>query len=220
MKKIRVNNICVGIVAMFLVIGCKKPPLNIREVSSVEDVIRRVVINPNMPSSAKDRANYVLSLYNNGIIDNKPVLIVCGISQIVGSEDPVIELIFYDENDDVVGFGIKEIIEDDTTDDTMQNEYPVFYHNKFSSNIHIRNFDVKLLTKENSKTLSDVKGEWDNFTKLNLDLSTYEPVPIPTIYVGDLQKYGHEALAWIYDKAGNKSDPVRLINNLRGETIR
>lgn len=164
---------------------------------------------------AKERIASALSMQQNNIADSEPVLIVAGLVP-RGKENgkAFLRMAIYDENEDVLGFTLhEEWNAADGRRESVSEEYPVFAHTQLSGTLCYPRVAVKL---RNSEQLKDDE-RWrvyieEGGSSEDLLQGAAHRSEIPPVYVSAPEPNEVVISLYVYDRAGHKSDPVRLVN--------
>lgn len=222
----------VFILTSFLLTGCEDNPLfsdpNL-------DNLKNWSQKSWLTTDAKERFNLAISKYKNGILDPEPVLLLAFLSKPIGIEEVSLGVVILDEDKDLLGFVIKEELQDTNGAKTVLEEYPVFAHhpgilgaNRYSFPISIRkngqrkddklwteylamDFDTQVKQIKVTKSgdwLTEESEYWGKLYKLWKD-------SLPPIYISIPDS--NELNVWIriYDEAGNRSNSIRLIDRTK-----
>jgi len=165
----------------------------------------------------KQRALIALAKWRNDQIDGEPILFLALLSQPVKSP-PVLCLNLFDEGLDVLGFGIEERWHDaNGVSQSCFEEYPVFAHRQQSDFIPFHFVPVQIRQSGQRKDAQ----QWDEYLKGD-GLGTGDPLStedwrktLPAAWVSIPEPNGLSSRVYIYDRAGQKSEPVELICRFR-----
>jgi len=165
-------------------------------------------------AEAKSRIVTALSMRQNNVVDRKPVLIVAGVGG--DKEEMFLRMAMYDENEDVAGLGVCE--EWNTVDgrrDSLVEEYPVFAHSRDGVLSYSR-MPVELRDSGQRKDeelwriYAEERGSYESSLR-----DSASNGKIPAIYVSVPEPNDIDVFVYVYDRAGHKSDSVRLMNAIR-----
>ncbi|KPK72763.1 MAG: hypothetical protein AMJ79_15520 [Phycisphaerae bacterium SM23_30] len=169
------------------------------------EVIEKQLKSSKYTSYERSRVETVLNNWKNGTIDPEPSLLYAYLTKYKG--DTILYLRISDEDGDIVGLGIKERHQDPNEGITIiKEEYPVYVHFTAPPSFSTELIPVKLRNKKERKN----KEQWNQFTKLGLN----HQKPMPIIWVSEPIPDKLEVSIWIYDKKGNKSDLIPIVNHL------
>ncbi len=222
MKNCNLSKVCKSlVVVLFLalfIINCKKKTETTLSKEPVVDMLNNLKEKPIAKyEGIIERTDYCISLWENGTLDSEPFLILSAIVKPIG-ESPNITLFIYDEDKDIVGIGIKEEhFGKDNSIILIEEEYPVFKYFKLGSTVEVPWFYFK--KRENSERKDEKR--WQEVLNEDPDklLKKYESDKdsIPKVYVSIPETNKVDVWIYVYDKAGNKSGPVKLLNLLNNE---
>lgn len=222
-------------VTSLLVTGCRKDPqISDHYITILERWARRPWLSPD----AKERVSLAIATYKNKTVDRKPILINAAIGNPVGSEEIMLYLDVLDEDEDILGFVIREELQDPNgTLTTIEESYPIFAHYPgvglvltYAFEIsarngeqrkaeklwtdHLMNFDAQLKA-EQIKPPPGSSGGWDwidEYSEYSNRVFQLWRSSVPTMFISipDPDKL----IVWvhIYDRAGNVSNSVKLID--------
>ena len=206
-----------GFLIVLVLLSCKKdsPEKTFEEFvnSSVPYGIRRNIDNPYFPSEVKQRAAFALSKWENGTIDSEPILIIASLSRSEGIENIDITLNMYDENKDIAGICIKEQhTKPDGSQVVIEESYPAYVHSSFYSPIDSVSVPVEIRTEDKLKN----EQLWQDYIDRDIDwneVSLHDV--IPTICISIPEPNTVDVWIWVFDNAGHRSEPIKLLNFLR-----
>jgi hypothetical protein len=158
----------------------------------------------------KERARLALSRWQDQAINPEPILFWADLSRPVTA----LAINFFDEDMDVIGFGIEEHhIDPNGTKQVLTEEYPAFVHFQWPDvgilkivPIHVRDAGQQADTKK-----------WDDYAKgvgidMNLEMSReYWKETLPPVWVSIPEPNVTDVCVYVYDRAGHKSEPVELM---------
>jgi hypothetical protein len=194
----------VSIFITFLTHGCRKEK-DIRRVS-VENACRAILNYPEAPKRTQKIAKKVLEGWNNKVLDPEPVLIHPGCLH-----DPncykdysVMVLLMSDEEFDIAGFGVREFHEgSDSNMIVIEEEYYIFPEHRIGH--------VQLIRFQERKTISQRKDnkDWQDYNNSGTNrLMIYRRREYPVVWISLPNPPTVKVEIWIFDYAGNKSEPV------------
>ena len=197
-------------------IGCKEKQEDNEWYMITVRTLNRISENSNLTEYERKTALAAVELWKNNAIDVKPVLISAFISQAEGVEEPNISIIFYDEDKDVLGIGFRESRKiDDGTNNILIETYPVYNYNFFPSEVFVGwlGFNIRKANDRKNENL------WQEYLNENVEQMNIEAIgntPIPPVIVSIPEPKSVDVEIWIYDRAGNESEPIKLLNRLDG----
>ena len=218
-----------SIVLLLMLIGCEKKPDKQEEFDSVSYVLNERLKHPSSPIVVRQRAELAMSKWKNGIVDSKPILIEAYMLKAEGIEQIDLALTILDEDRDVIGFAIKEKpFSSNATPMILVEEYPAYIHclpfticDIHLVPIHIRvahqQKDVKLWDKYLGIDYEGLFKEYERKHTLSDDIvypEVFWEETFPPVWVSLPVPNKIDVSIWVYDKDGNKSEPVKLLNFL------
>jgi hypothetical protein len=167
------------------------------------------------PDSAADqRARLALSKWQNGVIDHELILLTATLARASKERPLVVTLVAFDEDKDLLGFGAVEKCKDGTE---RSEEYPVYVHLKQLGVIDTRAISVQVRDKSQQKD----ESRWEEYIRgKKIDewslkhVHNYYTDTMPSVYVSLPDPNSVDVLIYLYDRGGNRSPPVELINHL------
>jgi len=203
-----------SVVFLALVIsGCKDDPVH----DPVLDRLERFKERAKDQSAYKQRLEMAISQWQNKSVDRKPILLNSGLGDSLEMGESI-TLLMFDEDLDIIGFGVKEIFTDTNGSQTVLNEeYPVFVHTKWPEKlaapvsflpVQIRNDNQR---KDEQKWKKYINGEGIDVNKVQ-DIKYWRQT-LPTAWVSIPDPNNVDVDVYIYDKAGHKSEPIKLLSS-------
>jgi hypothetical protein len=215
-------------ITFLLITGCeRRPKLTDIHMDLLEKWSRK-----SWPPDAKERITSAINKYKNKMVDPIPILIRAVVGKI-GPEEYKLYLAIFDEDEDLLGFVIREETEDPNgIVTTLEEDYPIFAHDPgvCVANVY-GGFEIFARKDEERK---DEKA-WEDYLKMDFDAKVSQlelPSSSKNWYENEVEKYDRifqllESLqpaifismpnsdklkVWIYvyDKAGNKSNTIEL----------
>ena len=233
---------CVALSTILLLLsisGCEKNSSETDRNDSVVYTIRKVVKHPSWPSDVRGRADMAISQWENGVHDFVPILISAYLTKGLEEFSEInLNLPIFDEDMDVLGIGIKERhIKQGGQIEIIEENYSIYAHTPFSDVMDLHWVPVKIRTAGKQKDLNLWKeyvnsdyGEiaYEIIHSEQLEKATFKIHPLPDVNIVDFSFVWAATLPpvwvsipepnevdvwiWVYDKAGNKSEPVKLLN--------
>jgi len=164
-------------------------------------------------TNAQEQLEIALSMLKNDTCDPKPILIAAVLGTLPETGQAAIGLISFDEDSDIMGFGIKEEITDmDGSDEEILEEYPAFVHRHPFENIDFPWVPVKIRDAAQRKAAQ----QWEEYVsgdvidKSKILRATYWRATLPDIFVSVPHPYKVEVELYLYDASGHQSKPVKL----------
>jgi hypothetical protein len=203
--------------------GCKEKAHE----DSIKSVLTDYLNNhPTWPEDVKERTRITLAKYENKTLGSEPVLLLAIISRAQGYERPDMGLLIVDQNEDVIGIGIREDChEPNCCWKTIDEIYPVYMHTRSEKikggiiPLHIRDNCQK---KDESAWSEYLKLDYQNLLKDWIQKNKDKPIfpgdfwesTLPPVWVSKPEPNKLDILVWVFDKAGNKSEPIKLIDHV------
>ena len=206
----------IPLVLMFLlasVSGCKKTSPERKRDDPVVYAIRRAVINPAWPAEVRNRADFAISQWENGVLDPQPIIIWASLTKAEGYDEIHFSLSIFDEDKDILGVGIRELYpQSNDQQKEIVETYAVFAHARFLDVMDLYRIPFKV--RENADAKND--RLWQEYVDSDYEqlLQEYKGwrASIPPVYISIPQHQDVRVSVWVYDKAGNKSDLIELLN--------
>jgi hypothetical protein len=199
------------LVGFLLIVGCKDSGiLNDREM--IEKLLTG--LNLNDVNDIRNNANLAISKYENKRIETEPILIYALFRQSNEIEPTILHLLTYDEDEDILGIGINEkYIDPNGTETNLNEEYPIFLFRNPPKGASPRIIPVQI------RNLGQLKSEqlWDQYIAgegIEMDRilnQLYWKSSLPAVWISLPDPNKTEVEIYIYDKAGHKSQPMKLI---------
>ena len=214
-------------ITFMLITGCqRKPKLTDIHMDLLEEWVRK-----SWPPDAKERITSAINKYKNDIVDPIPILIrVVGK---IGSEEHKLYLAIFDEDEDLLGFVIREESKDPNGIVTiLEDDYPIFAHDPgvcvasayggfeiFARKDEQRkdekawedylnmDFDAKVSQLElTSSSKNWYEYEVEKYDRIYRLLESLQPAIFISMPNSDKLK----VWIYVYDRAGNKSNTIEL----------
>ena len=180
------------------------------------DVVARLT-NFRAPDNAADqRAQLALSKWRNGVVDREPILLTVILTRAVGRRVPDAVVFAYDEDKDLLGLGVMERYKDGTE---RSEEYSVYVHADPTRIVCNGSIPVYLRDegqqKDESRWEEYVRGDKIDKWSMGHTGGKYYRDTLPPVYVSLPDPNKVDVLMYLYDRQGNKSTPIELINRLK-----
>lgn len=210
-KKVRLVLFYFCLINLILYFGCTKDNNeNYSEKAPFLYGLERASQNLNFPQESRQRATAAIELWENGSLDSEPFVIVTYLFNAVGEPDIVrLSVMIYDEDKDFLGVQILEKRNADK-EFVLREEYPVFYHDVIPYPVEMCSFEVEL--RKNNFTKNE--KAWNNYLNAHLEEEHYKQLNNPSIYISMPEPNVLDVFVSAYDKAGNYSEPVKVINKI------
>lgn len=153
--------------------------------------------------------------WQNGKIDREPILISAHLAKATGDDEHVyLGLFTFDEDVDVVGFGLKEDqVDTKNLKASLTEEYPAFVHRMSPEVVTLRLCPVQIRNADQHKNVQQwseyVKGEGIDVSKLQ-GLRRWRET-LPPVWISLPDPNNTDVLVYIYDAGGHKSEPIKLV---------
>ena len=217
MKKGKINLYTFAILALILIfVGCiflligrrDDGILNDRE--AIQELLK--VRSLSDYDDISNNAQIAISKYENKIIDTNPVLIYALLTRPIES-DYDIDLLIYHEGEDLLGIGINETyIDSNGLETELIEEYPVFLF------LSPKKGAIPWMIPTKIRDSDQIKSEqrWKEYTfgeGIEMDKiwdAEYWTSSLPEVWISIPEPNKVEVEVYLYDKAGNKSKPVKV----------
>jgi len=204
-RSIRIVAIYLSSVLFFVcfVFGCREEK-DLRRVVA-ENSCKEIIEISGFPERTKKLARRVLDDWDNGLLDPEPILVHAGYAE-YPDRGYRLFLTMSDEDFDVAGFVVRESHRESQSDViVIQEQYPVFPDSIIG--------DFQAIVFRERIHLSQIKDEqaWSNYIGAGAEREIiYRRRAYPVVWISLPNPPTVEVDIWIYDSAGNKSQPVPL----------
>ncbi|MBA7676102.1 hypothetical protein ES703_84343 [subsurface metagenome] len=141
-------------------------------------------------------------------MDPVPILIDVRLATPKEKKETMLALAISDEDKDLVGVGVREqhLKTDGTKPKIIEEVYSVFGS---CSPVSVSYFAIPIRIRESA---SDVKDDklWENY----VESGEFAPEAMPPLLVSVPDHNRVDVWVWLYDRAGHKSETVRLRNRI------
>lgn len=196
--------------------------------------------HPTWPEDAKERTRITLAKCENKTLGPEPVLLMALIGRAQGSERPDMSMLIVAQNENVIGVGIREDCNDSNCCwKTIEETYPAYIHNMRVDKVnisliplHIRNncqkkdestwaeyinLDYYKLGKDYIQQHArehsfELNGKF-YYSVSDVSAAFWEST-LPPVWVSKPEPNKLDVWVWVFDKAGNKSEPIKLIDRV------
>jgi len=188
--------------------------------------IRKSVKSPRFPQIVRDRADLAVSKWRNGVLDEKPILINACLNRY--EPNPIPEsmalTVYSEQKKKIIGFGIKEEhIKENGQRDIIEEKYPAFIHRPLDEIANVWAVQIDIRTSDERKDeeiwekfieSNEIADEYKKYDELvnSRKLRAILPVSFPIVWVSIPEPNEVNVLIWVYDKDGNESEPVELLD--------
>lgn len=196
----------VVIILLPVIPGCKGDPL----VVWLEDL--NETAKASNRGDVAQRCELCLSKWQNRTLDPEPILVRVVFGWVTGSGMHLL-LDAYDEDKDVVGFGIREEYTNANGLKTvLTEEYPAFVHRVGAEVLPPRLCPVQIRDGEQRKDAQ----RWGEYVKgEGIDVNSLRAIErwtetLPPVWISNPEPNKVDVYVYVYDRAGHKSEPLRL----------
>lgn len=196
-----IKNAVLIILLLFSIFGCRKK-------ENLDDFIisglrKEIIDNPKYSEGSKRLSMQAIQKWENNEIDNVPILIDTCLSSFEGKNESHLTLIFYDENKDVTGIIVEEYSNSPENNMPLVEQYPLY---NFESFPYVVEFVWHEITFRSKGELKNEKA-WSAFLSSEFSNASITP---PVLI--SLPGKGTKVYITVYDRQGNKSNKVELID--------
>ena len=164
-------------------------------------------------SGEMQRAQLALLKWENRVLDRKPLLMTALLTKAIGAENVSIGLITFNEDKDIIGLGIMEKCVDANGLKTfLIEEYDAFVHWVIRPVLEIHMLPIQIRNAHQRKD----NQRWDKYVRgEGIDVNDIRNVErwketLPPVWITLPDPNSTDVYIYIYDNAGNKSDPIQL----------
>lgn len=163
----------------------------------------RHMLKQGLPLQSKERAKQTLSKWENGFVDPKPVLIDALLITPKGEKKPVLLLAISDEDQDLLGIGIREryLEPNGSAGDIIEETYPVYS----SDPPPVVSHQIVPITIRTTAQRKD-RELWKQY----VEAGGLSEEGLPPLWVSVPDPNRVDVWVWLYDRQGHKSEPVQL----------
>jgi hypothetical protein len=159
-----------------------------------------------------------LARWQNGTLDPEPILLFVQLSRPVGYESVRIGLLIFDEDKDVLGFGVRErYVDANGLRSERLEEYPLFIHEIWQDVLKARSIPVQVRDKGQQKDSQAweayVRGQGIDKDRAMKSESYYIDT-LPPIWISAPDPNRVDVYVYLYDREDHKSEAVRVLNRL------
>ena len=201
-----VQSLLAAVMLLAVISGCKRDPL----VVWLEDL--KETAKASNRGDVAQRCELCLSKWQNCTIDPEPILVRVVFGWVTGSGMHLL-LDAYDEDKDVVGFGIREEYTNANGLKTvLTEEYPAFVHRVGAEVLPPRLCPVQIRDAEQRKDAQ----RWGEYVKgEGIDVNSPRAIErwtetLPPVWISIPEPNKVDVYVYVYDRAGRKSEPFRL----------
>jgi hypothetical protein len=149
-------------------------------------------------------------MWKNSELDENPVLIEAVLIDSADIEGMDLGLVFFDEDKDVLGIQLEER-SIPSGEVKIFEDYPTYYYTYFNNPVYFGVLPIHMRSKDAKKDDEEWKKYFEESFPMRSDL---ESISIPTIYIS-IPDEQTEVYVSVYDRKGNKSNKVKLLDKRR-----
>lgn len=143
--------------------------------------------------------------WQNGVLDPEPLLLFVQLVRAIGHNDVRMSLLIFDEDKDVLGFGVREeYLDADDVQAERLEEYPAFIHQAWQDVLNARSIPVHIRDGGQERD----SGAWDVY------VAGRGRQGLPPIWISVPDPNRVNVYVYVYDRQGHESQSVRVLNNL------
>ncbi len=214
-KKAVVRGLWLITIAASVTGGCECTSARSKARNAIASELRRLASKMRDPEARKRSAS-ALSMLENDVMDSRPVLIGAILREYPDGGATFLRIALYDEDDDATGICIREEWSAGDTDSrVLIEEYPVLgdevvpgVFNYILIPVEVRDFGQR---KDEECWKAYVEQE-DVGPDSSRGWSTQ--IEVPFVYVSVPEPNDTVVYVHVYDRAGHRSDPVKLVNGI------
>lgn len=208
----------VGIMIAAGTTGCKRDPA-LRELNRLRDYAIKEGFDVE-----EQHAELALSKWQNARLDSEPIMLCATLAKTIGREIKGLSFFAFDEDMDIVGFGIVEEYADaNGLRTTLTEEYDTVGKGPYPPDEAVQAFSFIIQIRDAGQR-KDVQ-RWNEYLKAESD--DVEPardlVPAgrtsrvrPPIWISIPEPNHVDVYVYVYDRQGHKSDRIRVRNSIPG----
>ena len=212
---------------MATVPGCRQKSSESEDYDHIVHLLTEIIEAPNIPIYFKNHAELAISKWSNGIVDREPITVYASLSKPQGVEQTYLAFILFDEDQDIAGLVVQEEYTNSNGVKTiLQENYPAYIQyqclevmRSYAVPIHIRDKnqrkDEKLWQVYTTRDINDLMKEDIEGGRLSEESpqqGQFWEDNLPPVYISIPKPNRIDVWIWIYDRAGNKSEPVKLLD--------
>lgn len=213
--------------------GCEEDVSRRTEEDPIVREIKRTVRVVNFPPEVQSNVDLAIEKWQNGILDPEPILINAMLTRPEIEEYAILFSVF-DEDRNTLGMVLKEEYRrSGKKPETLEETYPVFAHLTTKEIPVVRMYAILVAIRTSNQQKDD--GLWQEYVDADIDKlmrehvrkelqnepNRIEAIDIifsaseavrPPMWISIPEPNEVEVSVWVYDKEGNKSNSVRLLN--------
>jgi hypothetical protein len=169
-----------------------------------------------------------LSKWQNGRMDREPIMLWAQLGKPIGMETKDLTFFTFDEDKDIVGFGIvEEYIDANGLRTTLTEEYETTANGPYPPDEAVQAFAFQVQIRDAGQR-KDVK-QWNEYLDAkSRDVKAGRELPpvgktwhaMPPIWISMPEPNRVEVYVYVYDRQGHKSERIRVNNSIREEQMR
>jgi len=198
--------------------GCECALQKANDRDTIASELRRLASKPKDPELRR-RSAAALSMLENDVMDSRPVLLGAILREYPDGGAAFLRIALYDEDDDAIGICIREEWSaGDIDSKVLIEEYPVLgdevvpgVFNYILIPVEVRDFGQR---KDEEWWQAYVEQEDAGPDSLRESSAQIEA---PFVYVSVPEPNDTAVYVHVYDRAGHRSDPVKVVNGIGGD---
>lgn len=188
-------------VAALCLSGCKDDSPKLSHMEKVSSHRLRYLLKGSQYYS--EQLEKAANLWENGVCDPEPILFFAILGK-WDSSDTVLGIFSSDEDNDLQGV----IVREKHAADIFEETYPVFVGGGFHVPIYAEGITMARIRTQNQRKNEEL---WGQYVALAAEVGENEPLPAPPpMWVSIPEPNEVEVWVQLYDKAGHKSNQVKL----------
>jgi len=202
--------------------GCKRDPALYQLNWMKEKAVK------NGQDLKEQRVELALSKWQNGRLDSEPILLSAALGKPVGRETGRLSFYTFDEDKDIVGFGIvEEYTDSNGSRTTLTEEYETTEKRQYPRDEAVQSFIVRVEIRDAGQRKDEQR--WNEYLEAKPDdvdargdlAPAGETLPaMPPIWISIPEPNHVDVRIYTYDQQGHKSQPFRVVNFIpRDESI-
>jgi len=197
-------------------IGCKRDPA-LRELNDMKDA----AIKKGFDIEEK-RIELALSKWQNGRLDREPIMLWAQLGKPIGMETKDLTFFTFDEDKDIVGFGIvEEYVDANGLRTTLTEEYETTGNGPYPPDTSVQAFIFPVQIRDAGQR-KDVQ-KWNKYLEAKSnDVKAGRELPpigkawhvMPPIWISIPEPNHVYVYVYVYDRQGHKAERIRVNNNI------
>lgn len=191
--------------------GCKRDPalgeLNRLKETAIE----------NECDVEKQRTELALSKWQNGRLDREPILLWAQLGKPIGMDTKDLTFLTFDEDKDIVGFGIvEESVDANGLSTTLTEEYKTTGTGPYPPDETVQGFAFKVQIRDGGQRKDEQR--WNEYLKAkSRDVNTKGDrisEGRPPIWISIPEPNHVDVYLYVYDRQGHKSERIKTRNRI------